>query len=228
MPTISNNLPQNLRAKIEEHIPAFEQLPGVVIIHDLADGSVAYLSPRGLQQLNPTMDEIESITVEEYHRRHFNDEDAKDYTPKLFGLLDRNSDEEMISFFQQVRFAGSDNWHWHLSSIKIFARNPDGKPRLAIALAIPIDAMHHMAAKAERLLQENNFLRRNFKNFGKLTGREKEVLRLTALGKSAPDIAAELFIAETTAETHRRNLKTKLQVSSFFELSEYARAFDLI
>jgi DNA-binding CsgD family transcriptional regulator len=228
MPAINPKLPDHLKAKIEEHILAFEQLPGVVIIHDMVDGSVAYLSPRGLALLNTTMEEIADIPVEEYHRRHFNDEDAKDYAPKLFDLMRRNEDDEMVTFFQQVRFAGSDNWNWHLSSLKIFSRDDNGKPRLLISLALPIDAMHHMATKAERLLQENNFLRKNFKIFSRLTPREKEVLRLTALGKSAAEVSAELFIAETTAETHRRNIKAKLQVNTYFELSEYARAFDLI
>lgn len=228
MPSINPKLPDHLKTKIKEHIATFEQLPGVVIIHDMVDGSVAYLSPRGLALLNTTMEEIATIPVEEYHRRHFNDEDAKDYAPKLFDFMSRNSDEEMVTFFQQVRFAGSDNWNWHLSSLKIFSRDDNGKPRLLISLALPIDAMHHMTTKAERLLQENNFLRKNFKIFSRLTPREKEVLRLTALGKSAAEVSAELFIAETTAETHRRNIKAKLQVNTYFELSEYARAFDLI
>ncbi|TFF38845.1 PAS and helix-turn-helix domain-containing protein [Mucilaginibacter psychrotolerans] len=228
MLAINPKLPDHLKAKVEAYIPVFEQLPAVVIIHDIVDGFVAYLSPRGLTLLNTSMEEIALITTEEYHRRYFNDEDAQDYAPKLFDFMSRNSDEELISFFQQVRFAGSDNWHWHLSSLKIFSRDADGRPRLLIGLAIPVDAMHHMATKAERLLQENNFLRKNFKTFSRLTLREREVLRLTALGKSAAEVAAELFIAETTVETHRRNIKSKLQANTYFELSEYARAFDLI
>lgn len=228
MLTISPKLSPELRAKIEEHLSTFEQLPGVVIIHDLAHGSVVYLSPRGLQLLNTTMEEIAAMPHEEYHGKHFNDEDAKDYAPKLFGLMERNSDDEIVTFFQQVRFASSNDWNWHLSSLKIFCRDDTGKPRLLIGLALPVDAMHHMTAKAERLLQENNFLRKNYKTFSQLSGRQKEILRLTAIGKSAAEIAAELFIAETTVETHRRNLKAKLQVNSHFELSQYARAFDLI
>lgn len=228
MLTISPKLSPELKTKIEKQIPAFELLPGVVIIHDLADGSVAYMSARGLALLNTTMEEIAAVPQEEYHRRYFNQEDAKNYIPRLFNLMDSNSDDEMVTFFQQVRFAGSDNWNWHLSSLKVFCRDTAGKPRLLIGIALPIDAMHHMTAKAERLLHENNFLYKNHKTFSQLTTREKEILRLTALGKSASEIAAELFIAETTAETHRRNMKGKLQVNTYYQLSEYARAFDLI
>jgi DNA-binding CsgD family transcriptional regulator len=225
---IDTGLSVELKIKILNCIPTFEQLPGVVIVHDLAAGRVVYISPKGLELLNTTLEEIASMTHEEYHRKHFNDEDAKDYVPKLFGLIAGNNDNEMVTFFQQVRFAGSSDWTWHLSSLKIFHRDQEGKPLLAIGLALPVDAMHHITAKAERLLNENNFMRKNLKNFSQLTRREKEVLRITALGKTAREIADELFIAETTVETHRRNLKNKLQVNTYFELSQYAMAFDLI
>ena len=56
----------------------------------------------------------------------------------------------------------------------------------------------------------------------------REVLRLLALGHTAPQIGAELFLATQTIETHRRNLRHKLQAESQFELGQYARAFDLI
>jgi hypothetical protein len=193
--SIKTESSHELKAKILDCAAVFDELPCVVIIHDLMDGSVAYMSKRGLKLLNTTMAEIDSMPHEEYHRLHFNEEDAKDYVPKLLGLLDRNNNDEMISHFQQVRFSGSDEWHWHLSSIKIFHRGADGKPRLAIAMAIPVDAMHHMTAKAVRLLEENNFLRKNLSSFSKLTNREKHILKLTALGKSAAEIAAELFIS---------------------------------
>jgi two-component system nitrate/nitrite response regulator NarL len=46
-----------------------------------------------------------------------------------------------------------------------------------------------------------------------LTPRELEVLQLTAHGKSAPEIAEELFVSRDTIKTHLRHVYTKLEVN---------------
>jgi two-component system nitrate/nitrite response regulator NarL len=46
-----------------------------------------------------------------------------------------------------------------------------------------------------------------------LSGRESEVLRLIAEGRSAPEIGEQLFISPSTVKSHTRNLFEKLGVS---------------
>lgn len=203
------------------------QLPGVVIIHDLF-GKVLWMSPRGLKQLGIALNELTALSPEQYYERFFNEEDSKDAVPKILGLLERNNDDECVSYFQQVRFAGIAEWQWHMCSTRIMLRDMEHLPLLTITIAFPIDAMHHMAFKASRLLEENNFLRSNFHIFARLSKREREVLTLMALGKSSAEIAETLFIALQTVETHRKNIKCKLNTSSYYEICQYARAFDLI
>jgi len=205
-----------------------EKLPGVVIIHDLRDWSVAWMSPRGLGQLNLTLEEITSLTSEQYYSRYFNTEDSRDYVPKILGLMERNIADELCTQFQQVRFSEHTDWNWYMTSTMVLLRDEANKPLLAISIAIPIDSMHHMTAKAGRLLEENNFLRRNFHLFAKLGRREQEVLKHLALGKNAQETADAMFIALGTVETHRKNIRKKLNTASYFELGQYARAFDLI
>ncbi|RYU89338.1 LuxR family transcriptional regulator [Mucilaginibacter terrigena] len=218
---------KELLPQIEEYAAAYNHLPCTVIIHDLRDWSVVYMSDRGLSQLEVSLDEITALSSGDYYKLYFNQEDAEDYVPKILALLERNNDEEMVTYFQQVRFPGKSDWSWHMSSTRIFTRDENGTPGTSITISVPLDAMHHMTAKAERLLQENNFLRQNYERFSRLTKREKEVLAQIALGKSAAEIAAELFISVATAETHRKNIKQKLSASTY-ELMQYARAFDLV
>jgi two-component system response regulator NreC len=55
-----------------------------------------------------------------------------------------------------------------------------------------------------------------------LSDREREVLRLLALGHTNQEIAAQLFISVRTAETHRSHIMQKLQFSTRAELVRYA------
>lgn len=55
-----------------------------------------------------------------------------------------------------------------------------------------------------------------------LTGREQTILLQLAQGKSNKDVALELDISVRTVETHRKNLKRKLGISSTAGLTRYA------
>lgn len=55
-----------------------------------------------------------------------------------------------------------------------------------------------------------------------LSDREREVLRLLALGHTNQEIAKMLYISVRTAETHRAHIMQKLRLSSRAELVRYA------
>ena len=55
-----------------------------------------------------------------------------------------------------------------------------------------------------------------------LSDREREVLRLLALGHTNQEIAQMLYISVRTAETHRAHIMQKLGLSSRAELVRYA------
>jgi two-component system, NarL family, response regulator NreC len=55
-----------------------------------------------------------------------------------------------------------------------------------------------------------------------LSDREREVLRLLALGHTNQEIAQQLYISVRTAETHRAHIMRKLQLSTRAELVRYA------
>ena len=56
----------------------------------------------------------------------------------------------------------------------------------------------------------------------KLSKREKQVIRLIAKEYTTPQIAKELNLAETTVDTHRRNMISKLGIKSSLGLVRYA------
>lgn len=201
-----------------------DDLPGVVVIHNVLKSSVEWISKKGLIEFGITLEEIVDKDLEEL----FIPDHGLSHSLKMFDRLQRNNDDEALTFFQQVRFSEKQDWTWYLSSIRIFRRDKQGCPFLTITMSFPIHAMDHMTAKASRLMEEHNFLHSNAQKFALLSKRECEILRLMALGKSALDTSDELCIAKFTVDTHRKNIKRKLETGSYYELCQYARAFDLI
>jgi DNA-binding CsgD family transcriptional regulator len=61
-----------------------------------------------------------------------------------------------------------------------------------------------------------------------LSEREREVLRLLALGHTNQEIAQQLFISVRTAETHRAHIMQKLRLSTRAELVRHALAHGLL
>ncbi len=53
------------------------------------------------------------------------------------------------------------------------------------------------------------------------TNREAEVLRLIATGKTSKEVAADLFLAIDTVETHRKRMMNKLNVRNFYAVMSY-------
>lgn len=220
-------LPESLHSKLEALAAAERLLPTVIIVISLADNSVVYMSQSGLSILGVSMDELRAMGSE-YHERFFNAEDAKDYVPKILGMVERNNNEEEVTCFQQVLHAECNTFKWYSSSTKIFMRDAAGKPVMTITCANAIEDRHYMAGKAKRILNESDFVRQHAELFNELSRREKEVLALVAAGFTSPEISDKLCISKMTALTHRRNIKRKLMADSDYELTRFAHAFDLI
>lgn len=220
-------LSKRIEDKIARVQPILELLPGVVIIHNLHTSCVVYMSSSGLRRLNTTMQELRDMGTE-YHVRFFNDADAADYVPKILGMLERNNNEETVTFFQQVRANNTDAWQWHVCGIRIFMRDDAGLPLLTIAVATPIDAEHYFISKIERMLEENEASFKNAHLLASLTIREKQVLAMMAKDSTSKHIAHTLCIAEDTVKTHRRNIKKKLGLKNQYDIVRFAQAFDVI
>lgn len=219
----------DIPAKIAEIHAVSNDFPGIIIIHNVQAEfkKVEYMSPRGLEILGISMEELHAMG-EAYFPRYFNMEDANDYLPKFLELMQQNDMDRVYSFFQQVRCSPSGPWHWYSSSVKILAKDPERKPLLSITFAVPINPLDHLYRKTQRLLEENNFLRRHVREFSSLTSREREITSALVSGLSATQIAQKLYVTVETVKTHRKNIYRKLDISSSHQLLEYARAFDLI
>jgi DNA-binding NarL/FixJ family response regulator len=78
----------------------------------------------------------------------------------------------------------------------------------------------HPALGARMLEAESEERRRTAAD--PLSDREREVLRLLALGHTNQEIARMLYVSVRTAETHRAHIMQKLGITSRAELVRYA------
>jgi DNA-binding CsgD family transcriptional regulator len=218
-----------IAGKVAEIAKTADEYPGIIIIHNIQEefNKTEFMSTRGRKILGLSTRDVSELGAD-YFTRFFNIEDARDYNPKMLEMVKKNNLDTVYSFFQQVRPAIDQPYAWYHSSTKLLMRDSKGMPLLAITMAVPIDPKHHITNKVSRLLEENNFLRLHITEFASLTKREKEILVQLARGKTSAYIAKNFHITVDTIKTHRKNIYQKLKIKTAYEISEYARAFDLI
>lgn len=222
--------PSNQKAfdkKLREFAKQAELMPSVVIVQQLNPFVSLFMTSRGLTELGITGSELKEIGSD-YLSRFFNLEDSEDYLNKLKELLKINDPDGTFTFFQKVKFKKRSEWVWHIGSTRIFFWDENGNPTHLVTIAIPIDKLKHIPNKAERLLAENNFFHTNLKKFLTLGKREREILKWVALGQSSREIADTLCISVQTVNTHRKLIRQKLGITSTYEFTQYAHAFDII
>ena len=139
----------------------------------------------------------------------------------------RNDKNEIYSNFQRLRPKGEDDYRWIYVTSKIFRWDDEGTPVERLLVSAPVSFMGNMADKIDRVLDDNIYLKKNFKKFSLLTKREKEVLGLLTKGFTAKTIADELFISKHTVEQHRKNIRYKLEIRSLAALIKFAETFGL-
>ncbi len=218
---------QRINNKIEEIIPYLEKLPAVVTVHNIHTWYLLHMNIHGLKHLGVSLPELLDMG-NDYYRRYFNPEESKYYVPKILGMLERNNNGEMISYFQQVRSSENAEYKMWLSSTKVYMLGDDGKPLLTLTVSIPVDSEHNISSKVDRLLEENNYLHINKNSFAALTHREKVILCMMAQDKTSLEMAAKLFISEDTVKTHRRNIKKKINANNHYDVMKFAQAFDIL
>jgi DNA-binding NarL/FixJ family response regulator len=86
----------------------------------------------------------------------------------------------------------------------------------------PSDLEKTISGKFEKLVQLLLKHKDISKSNAEISGREKEVLRLVALGLTNKEIAEMLFISMHTVITHRKNISSKLGIKTIAGLTVYA------
>lgn len=148
-------------------------------------------------------------------------EEIGDFLVEFFVNQD---DQQTVAFVKYFRLEAEAE----VVPLLFFVTSLGDPAKFVLRLPILGDKWGQWSPKMEQIIRMYQFKLKYFKRFKTLTDREVEVLKLLAKGCNNPKIADKLFLSRQTVETHRKNLKRKLEIGSYLDLMRYAFAFDLI
>ncbi len=98
-----------------------------------------------------------------------------------------------------------------------------------ISFLLPLSASESYLIRnfSQKVLENSELIPEDTEN-SELTPREKEILKLIALGYTNQQIAEKLFISPHTVITHRKNITKKLGIKSISGLTVYAILNNLV
>ena len=218
---------QNFNQRLGKIKLIADDLPAALIIHRTIDLNVVYMNQQGLARLGIRQADFNNADMDQFETNYLNLQESNEYLSKIAYLMNSQSNES-VCYFQQLRNQQSKEWTIYANNTKVFFRDDAGKPTHIITISNKIDPVHHITTKVTRMMEELNFYREKSPLFHKLTKREKEVLGCIALGMNSGEISNRLFISPATVDTHRRNLRSKLNLKNNYDTVKFAQAYNLV
>ena len=204
-------------------------LPGSVMVQELnalEPFKVSYMNEWGCDKLHHSHEEILEMG-EVYFEKFFIPEQIVSFKQGISDYFERQDISSSFNFFQQVKTGKHGDLNWYFTMCK-FLKGEHNVPTKMLLISNPVSGADDMSKKLDNILDQNVYVAKNYKRFSLLTKREKEIIALLAEGKSTREISDLLFISTHTVETHRKNIRKKLELNSFAELIKFAIAFELI
>ncbi len=220
-------LEKNIRAGEFSLEAIGEYLPGNVLVTDLSRMTTEYMNKNGCNILMHSVEEL-AAQGPEYFTRFFVKEEMEVIIPR-YQEIHKNQDPTVIYNFVHRAKPIQDRYHkWYIASAKLMFTPGIKQADKLLVIVNEVKSTGDIAEKISRVLDETNWMKKNFKKFCSLTRREKDIVSLLANGKSSAEISERLLISRLTVNTHRRNIIAKLEAKNFVDLYKYAAEFGLM
>lgn len=103
-----------------------------------------------------------------------------------------------------------------------------GQEELLTAIRSVAEGKKYFSNEVSVVMINSLMDKKNGSNDKELSEREKDVLKLIAIGKTNKEAGDILFLSSRTIETHRRKIMTKLELNNTAEIVQYAIKNNLI
>jgi len=196
-------------------------LPALFHVNSMKDSSLVYLSEKGANFLGYEKEEIMPFSAEQL-ATIVTEDTLTHITPRFVEFYQEEDHYKVLSAFQQINQKGKEGYEWVYTTTKIYKGL-----NAPISLSIPVKQMGQLSQQLTGLLEDNLFIKKHYQKFASLTKQEREILKLVVMGVRRQHISDQLHISIHTYDTHRKNIRRKLETKSLGELIRYAQAFGL-
>ncbi|MEX2477891.1 MAG: helix-turn-helix transcriptional regulator [Gracilimonas sp.] len=199
------------------------QSPFGVHLNDAKTLEVLHVNKKLTEVIGFHNNEIKEMGME-YLENYLHPDTLSNVAKFLPPIYENMNSHETYPFLQHVLLHDCKDF----SPLITFSKTTSFQNGLVVCLSLRPGDFENMSPKMEQVVEMDSFKLKHFKRFQQLSEREVEVLTLLANGKNNPRIAKELYLSRHTVETHRKNIKRKLDLKNFRDLMRYAIAFDLV
>ena len=200
-----------------------EIMPGHFHINDRETLAIEYFGKSSCEFLNKPNEELVAMG-RDFLEKYIHPDSSSIEHPKLISYFQSSNNKSTYCYFEKVRKSESkDIYEWFMS----LCSSPNSYEKL-LCFSIPLCQIEGASKTLTQVVDDNLFLRKNYLKFCSLSKREVEIIKMVEQGWSRRGLANKLNISILTIDTHRKNIREKLEVSSFREVSRYIRAFNLL
>ncbi|WP_276504207.1 response regulator transcription factor [Terrimonas pollutisoli] len=204
-----------------------DYLPGNVLVTDLSKLATVYMNKSGCNILKHSVEELEAQGPE-YFQNFFVPEEINYIVRTYLDMQQKQNPAGIFNFVHRVKAPAKPAYKWYFASAKLLYTPGEIVSDKVIVIVNEVNSLGTIAKKINSVLEESDWMKKNFKKFCSLTKREKDIIILLVNGKNSSEISDALFISKLTVNTHRRNIAAKLEVKNFAGLYKFAINFGLV
>lgn len=203
-----------------------DYIPGSVMVQNLDTMTNTYMNKNGCDILHRSSEELQ-LLGSDYFRLFFPPEELITQKRDLIQFIGQGDSMKLHSFLQRVRPDAHSEYKWFFTTSRI-VRSMENDSTNLIHISVPVNTLNLTGYRISSMIENDEYIRKNFQRFNLLSVREKEVIKMIVEGKSSYEIANTLYRSIHTINTHRKNIIHKLEVHSLAGLIKFAVAFNLV
>ncbi len=204
-----------------------DYIPGSVMVQDLVGMTNNYMNKQGCEILRHSKEELFTMGPG-YFRKFFPEDEVRFLTGKFHQFISERDYNKVFSFFQRVRPDESEEYKWYLTTSRLIPVMSETDIPEVMHISLDVQSLPVAGKHIRNLGHDNSYQLKYYHKFNLLSKREKEIIIAICQGFSSLEISDRLFISIHTVNNHRKNILTKLEISSLAQLIRFAVAFGLV